>query len=47
MFIMTGLISIAVGVVLSVRPDIGAITLALPVRPVQLDFGVSEIALGV
>ena len=37
MFVVTGLISIAFGVVLSARPDIGAVTLAL-LFGLQLDF---------
>ena len=41
------LISIAFGVVLSARPDIGAVTLALLFGPYSLIFGVSEIVLGV
>jgi len=47
MFIVTGLISIAFGVVLSVRPDTGALTLALLFGLYSLIFGVSEIVLGV
>jgi uncharacterized membrane protein HdeD (DUF308 family) len=47
MFIVTGLISIAFGVVLSARPDIGAVTLALLFGLYSLIFGVSEIVLGV
>jgi len=47
MFIVTGLISIAFGVVLSARPDIGALTLALLFGLYSLIFGVSEIVLGV
>src|SRR5215510_7808917 len=44
MFIVTGLISIAFGVVLTARPDVGAVTLALLF---SLIYGVSEIVIGV
>ena len=47
MFIVTGLISIAFGVVLSARPDVGAVTLALLFGLYSLIYGVSEIVLGV
>jgi uncharacterized membrane protein HdeD (DUF308 family) len=47
MFIVTGLISIAFGVVLSARPDIGAVTLALLFGLFSMVYGVSEIVLGV
>jgi uncharacterized membrane protein HdeD (DUF308 family) len=47
MFIVTGLISIAFGVVLSSRPDIGAVSLALLFGLYSLIYGVSEITLGV
>jgi len=47
MFIVTGLISIALGVVLSSRPDIGAVTLALLFGLFSLIYGVSQIVLGV
>jgi uncharacterized membrane protein HdeD (DUF308 family) len=47
MFIVTGLISIALGVVLSSRPDIGALTLALLFGLFSLIYGVSQIVLGV
>jgi uncharacterized membrane protein HdeD (DUF308 family) len=47
MFIVTGLISIAFGVVLSARPDIGAVTLALLFGLFSLVYGVSEIVVGV
>jgi uncharacterized membrane protein HdeD (DUF308 family) len=47
MFTVTGLISIAFGVVLSARPDIGALTLALLFGLYSLIYGVSEIVLGV
>ena len=44
---MTGLISIAFGVVLSARPGIGAITLALLFGLFSLIYGVSEIVAGI
>jgi uncharacterized membrane protein HdeD (DUF308 family) len=47
MFIITGLVSIALGVVLSSRPDIGAFTLALLFGLFSMVYGVSEIVLGV
>src|SRR5262252_8829299 len=47
MFIVTGLISIAFGVVLAWRPDIGAVTLALLFGLFSLIYGVSEIVIGV
>jgi uncharacterized membrane protein HdeD (DUF308 family) len=47
MFIVTGLISIAFGVVLSARPDIGALTLALLFGLFSLIYGVAEIVAGV
>jgi len=47
MFTVTGLVSIAFGVVLSARPDIGAVTLALLFGLYSLVYGVSEIVLGV
>jgi uncharacterized membrane protein HdeD (DUF308 family) len=47
LFIVTGLVSIAFGVVLSARPDIGAVTLALLFGLYSLIYGVSEIVLGV
>jgi uncharacterized membrane protein HdeD (DUF308 family) len=47
MFTVTGLISIAFGVVLSARPDIGALTLALLLGLYSMIYGVSEIVLGV
>jgi len=47
MFMVTGLISIAFGVVLSARPDIGAVTPALPLGLFSTVFGVSEIVVGV
>ena len=47
MYIVTGLISIAFGVVLAARPDIGAVTLALLFGLFSLIYGVSEIVIGV
>jgi uncharacterized membrane protein HdeD (DUF308 family) len=47
MFIVTGLISIAFGVVLTARPNIGAVTLALLFGLYSLIYGVSEIVAGV
>ncbi len=47
LFIVTGLASLAFGVVLAARPDIGAVTLALLFGLYSLIFGVSEIVLGV
>ena len=47
MFIVTGLISIAFGVVLSARPSIGAVTLALLFGLFSMIYGVSEIVAGV
>jgi uncharacterized membrane protein HdeD (DUF308 family) len=47
MFIVTGLISIAFGVVLTARPGIGAVTLALLFVLFSLIYGVSEIVAGV
>jgi uncharacterized membrane protein HdeD (DUF308 family) len=47
MLIVTGLISIAFGVVLCARPDVGALTLALLFGLFSLIYGVSDIVLGV
>jgi uncharacterized membrane protein HdeD (DUF308 family) len=47
LLVVTGLVSIAFGVVLSARPDIGAVTLALLFGLYSLIYGVSEIVLGV
>jgi uncharacterized membrane protein HdeD (DUF308 family) len=46
MFALGGLVSIAFGVVLAARPDVGAVTLALLFGLYSLIFGVSEIVLG-
>jgi uncharacterized membrane protein HdeD (DUF308 family) len=47
MLIVTGLISIVLGVVLSSRPDIGAVTLALLFGLFSMTYGVSQIVHGV
>jgi uncharacterized membrane protein HdeD (DUF308 family) len=47
LFILAGLVSIAFGVVLFSRPDIGAVTLALLFGLFSLIFGVSEIMMGI
>jgi uncharacterized membrane protein HdeD (DUF308 family) len=47
MYIVTGLISIAFGIVLSARPSIGAVTLALLFGLFSMIYGVSEIVAGV
>ena len=47
MFILGGLVSIAFGIVLGARPDIGAYTLALLFGLYSLFFGVSEIVMGI
>src|SRR5215510_11325537 len=47
MFILTGLVSIAFGVVLFARPDIGAVTLALLFGLFALIYGVSQITMGI
>jgi uncharacterized membrane protein HdeD (DUF308 family) len=47
MFILTGVISVAFGVVLSSRPGVGAVTLALLFGLFSMIYGVSQIALGV
>jgi uncharacterized membrane protein HdeD (DUF308 family) len=46
MLAATGLVSVAFGVVLAARPDIGAFTLALLFGLYSLVYGVSEIVLG-
>ena len=46
MFILAGLVSIAFGVVLFSRPNVGAVTLALLFGLFSLVFGVSEIVIG-
>ena len=47
MFILAGLATAAFGVVLSARPDIGAVTLALLFGLFSMVYGVSEIVVGV
>jgi uncharacterized membrane protein HdeD (DUF308 family) len=47
MFIVGGLLSIAFGVVLSARPDIGAVTLALLYGLFSLAIGLMQIVVGV
>jgi uncharacterized membrane protein HdeD (DUF308 family) len=47
MFIIGGLLTIAFGVVLSSRPDVGAVTLALLYGLFSLTIGVSQIVIGV
>lgn len=47
LFIVTGLVSIAFGVVLAARPDIGAVALALLFGLYSLIYGISQIVLGV
>ena len=47
LFIVGGLVSIAFGVVLFSRPDVGAITLALLYGLFSLSYGTSQIVMGV
>jgi len=47
MFIVTGLVSIAFGVVLAARPDVGAVTIALLFGLFSMIYGVSDIVAGV
>jgi len=47
LFILTGLVSIAFGVLLFARPDVGAVTLALLFGLFSIIYGVSEIVTGV
>jgi len=47
LFLITGLVSIAFGVVLFARPDIGAVTLALLFGLFTLIYGVSQITMGI
>ena len=47
MFILTGLVSVAFGVLLFARPDVGAVTLALLFGLFSIFYGVSRITLGV
>src|SRR5215467_12092443 len=47
MFILTGLVSVAFGVLLFARPNVGAVTLALLFGLYSMIYGVSQITLGV
>jgi uncharacterized membrane protein HdeD (DUF308 family) len=47
MFIVSGLVSVAFGVVLFARPNVGAITLALLFGLYFMIYGFSQIAAGV
>ena len=47
MFILTGLVSVAFGVLLFARPGVGALTLALLFGLFSLIYGISRITLGV
>ena len=47
MFILTGLVSVAFGVLLFARPDVGAVTLALLFGLFSLIYGITRITLGV
>jgi uncharacterized membrane protein HdeD (DUF308 family) len=47
MFILAGLVSVAFGVVLLARPDVGAVTLALLFGLYSLVYGFSQIAAGI
>jgi hypothetical protein len=47
LFIVGGLVSIAFGVVLFSRPDVGAITLALLYGLFSLTYGTSQIVMGI
>jgi len=47
MFILTGLVSAAFGVLLFARPDVGAVTLALLFGLFSLIYGITRITLGV
>ena len=47
LFILSGLVSIAFGVVLFARPGVGAVTLALLFGLFSIIYGVSEIVMGV
>jgi uncharacterized membrane protein HdeD (DUF308 family) len=46
-FVIAGLLSIAFGVVLAARPDVGAVSLAVIFGIFSLAFGISQIVLGV
>ena len=47
MFILSGLVSIAFGVVLFARPNVGAVTLALLFGLYSMIYGFSQITAGV
>ena len=47
LFLLAGLVSIAFGVVLFARPDVGAVTLALLFGLFALFYGISQIAAGI
>jgi uncharacterized membrane protein HdeD (DUF308 family) len=47
LLVLSGLVSIALGVVLSSRPDIGAVSLALVYGLFSLVYGISQIVIGV
>jgi uncharacterized membrane protein HdeD (DUF308 family) len=47
MFILSGLVSVAFGVLLFARPGVGAVTLALLFGFYALIYGVSQISLGI
>jgi uncharacterized membrane protein HdeD (DUF308 family) len=47
MFILAGLVSVAFGVVLFARPNVGAVTLALLFGLFSLIYGISQITLGI
>jgi len=46
LFILTGLVSVAFGVLLFARPDVGAVTLALLFGLFSLFYGITEIVMG-
>jgi uncharacterized membrane protein HdeD (DUF308 family) len=47
MLVLAGLVSIAFGIVIGSRPDIGAVSLALVFGPFSLVYGVSQTVTGV
>jgi uncharacterized membrane protein HdeD (DUF308 family) len=47
MWVLSGLVSVALGVVLAIRPDVGALTLATVFGLFSLVFGASAITLGI
>jgi uncharacterized membrane protein HdeD (DUF308 family) len=46
MWVLTGLVSVSLGVVLAIRPDIGALTLATVFGLFSIVYGISTITLG-